>query len=43
MKFGSDGVFLNETLKAVEDFQIKKGLTVSGVIDKDTWKALFKK
>lgn len=43
MKFGSDGVFLDETLKAVEEFQKKKGLTVSGVIDKETWKALFKK
>lgn len=38
--WGADGDFGNETLKAVEQFQKKRGLVVDGVVGQATWKAL---
>lgn len=43
MPSGVDGIFLDETLKAIKDFQKKKGLVVDGIVGANTWKALFKK
>ena len=37
-----DGVFGQNTLKAVEDFQVKKHLTQDGVVGPQTWAALLK-
>ena len=37
---GADGYFGDNTLKAVKDFQRKKGLKVTGQIDPATWNAL---
>ena len=39
-KYGADGQFGNETLKAVKAFQQDHGLTADGVIGADTWTAL---
>ena len=41
-KFGSDGDFGNETLKAVKSFQKKHNLTVDGIVGKMTWTELLK-
>lgn len=35
-----DGIFSEETKKAVEDFQRQEGLTVTGVVNFETWEAL---
>lgn len=39
-KYGIDGDFGNETLKAVQEFQQDHGLPVTGIVDGDTWAAL---
>lgn len=36
-KFGADGEFGNDTLKAVKQFQSEKGLVVDGIIGPKTW------
>ena len=40
-KFGVDGDFGNETLKAVKSFQKKKGLVVDGIVGPKTWAELM--
>lgn len=40
-KYGADGDFGNETLKAVKSFQKKHGLVVDGIVGPKTWKALI--
>jgi len=40
-KYGVDGDFGAETLKAVKSFQKKKGLVVDGIVGPKTWKALI--
>lgn len=37
-----DGIFGSKTLIAVKEFQTKQGLTVDGIVGKDTWTALLK-
>ena len=39
-KYGADGDFGNETLKAVKNFQKKHDLVVDGIVGPKTWKAL---
>jgi len=39
-KYGADGDFGKETLKAVKNFQKKQGLKVDGICGKNTWKRL---
>lgn len=39
-KYGADGDFGTETLKAVKSFQKKHGLVVDGIVGPKTWKAL---
>ena len=41
-KYGADGQFGNETLKAVKSFQKKHGLVVDGICGKMTWSELIK-
>lgn len=36
-----DGVFGNKTLAAVKDYQSKNGLTVDGIVGKNTWNSLL--
>ncbi len=38
-----DGIFGNDTYNAVVKFQKSRGLTVDGIVGKNTWKELFKK
>lgn len=40
-KYGADGDFGSETLKAVKDFQQKHGLVVDGIVGKNTWAELI--
>lgn len=40
-KYGADGDFGNETLKAVKSYQKKHGLAVDGICGPKTWKALM--
>lgn len=35
-----DGIFGSQTEEATKEFQVAKGLTVSGVVDQPTWAAL---
>lgn len=42
IKYGADGYFGGATRAAVEDFQQKNGLPVTGIIDGPTWAALLK-
>ena len=42
-KYGADGEFGSETLKALQDFQQDNGLPVTGVYDKATQEAVAKK
>ena len=37
-----DGIFSEETKKAVEDFQRQRGLTATGVVNYETWEALVR-
>ena len=37
-----DGIYSAETKKAVEDFQRQSGLTVTGVVNFETWEALVR-
>ena len=39
-KYGADGSFGAETLNAVKNFQKDHGLTVDGIVGKNTWVAL---
>ena len=39
-RYGADGDFGNETLKAVKNFQKKQGLKVDGICGKNTWARL---
>ena len=39
-KIGMDGIFGNDTRRAVERFQADKGLTISGSVDAKTFKRL---
>ena len=39
-KIGMDGIFGNDTRRAVERFQADKGLTISGSVDAKTFKTL---
>lgn len=41
-KYGADGDFGSETLKAVKSFQKKNGLVVDGIVGPKTWNALIK-
>lgn len=41
-KSGSDGIFGNDTEKAVKEYQKLKGLPVTGVIDQDDWNSVGK-
>jgi len=41
-KYGADGDFGSETESAVKDFQSDVGLLPIGIVDKETWDALFK-
>ena len=41
-KYGADGDFGAETLKAVKNFQKKHGLTVDGIVGPKTWTELMK-
>lgn len=43
LRYGADGVFGTETYNKVRQFQRAKGLTVDGIVGKNTWKALFRK
>ncbi len=38
--YGADGIFGEETLKAVKAFQASRGLAADGVIGQDTWEEL---
>ena len=40
-KYGADGQFGTETLRAVQSFQRKNGLEIDGVVGKQTWAALL--
>lgn len=37
-----DGIFSEETKKAVEDFQRQRGLAATGVVNYETWEALVR-
>ena len=39
--YGADGDYGNSTVKAVQNFQKKKGIAVDGVIGQKTWEALL--
>ena len=41
-KYGADGDFGNETLKAVKKFQKEHGLVVDGIVGPKTWTELMK-
>ena len=41
-KGGSDGIYGNDTEKAVKEYQKLKGLPVTGVIDQDDWNSVGK-
>lgn len=41
-KYGADGKFGNETLKAVKNFQTNHGLAVDGIVGPKTWAELMK-
>lgn len=41
LKYGADGEFGAETLKAVKSFQKKNGLVVDGIVGPKTWNALL--
>lgn len=40
-KYGADGDFGKETKAAVEQFQRDNGIPVSGIVDEQTWEAIF--
>ena len=40
---GADGVFGSGTTTAIKNLQRNKGLSVDGIVGKDTWKALYSK
>ena len=40
-KYGADGIYGNETVNAVKQFQKAKNLVVDGIIGKNTWKKLL--
>lgn len=40
---GADGVFGAGTVQAVKNLQKNKGLTVDGIVGRDTWRALYSK
>ena len=40
-KYGADGDFGNETLKAVKNYQKKHGLVVDGIVGPKTWTSLL--
>lgn len=40
-KYGADGQFGTETLRAVQNFQRKNDLEIDGVVGKETWKKLL--
>lgn len=39
--YGADGIFGNETDKAVREYQKKNGLAVDGIVGPATWGKLF--
>lgn len=41
-KYGIDGVFGNDTHKAVKSYQKEHKLSVDGIVGKDTWNSLLK-
>ena len=40
-KYGADGDFGAETLKAVKSYQTKYGLTADGVVGEKTWESII--
>lgn len=40
-KLAEDGIFGNNTLAAVKDYQTKNGLAVDGIVGKNTWASLL--